>query len=441
MKVIIIGGNAAGMTAAAKLRRLDKDDEIIVYEKGTDISYSGCGMPYVLGDVVNDPKQLIARTVDDFNHQDISVNLNHEVVQVLPKEKQIIVKDIKTDKTFKTSYDKLLISTGTFAKRTNVPGSKDIKVYVLNKLEDMRHLEKALKDVNHVTIIGGGYIGVEIAENLRHQHIEVDIIQKGQHLLSIYDQVYADKAKKVLETMGVGVHLSENLKNYEAHGKQIKITTDKHTYVTDLVIEAIGVRPQTQFLEDIDLHMLKNGAIVVNDFMETSIIDIYAAGDCVAYKHLLKDDLVYVPLGTHANKSGKIAALNMKGEGERFPGIIGTNIIKIGDFALAKTGLGFEEAKDIGLDVDHVDIKAKHQTGYYPGAVDIDIRFVYDKDSKIILGAQLFGKKGVSDRINIMALAITQKMKSKDFAKLDFAYAPPFSPVWDPLLIAASQIK
>ncbi len=441
MKVCIIGGNAAGMTAAAKLRRLDKHDEIIVYEKGTDISYSGCGMPYVLGDIVDDPKKLIARTVSDFDKQDINVNLNHEVIQVLPKEKQIIVKDLKADKTFKTSYDELIISTGTFAKRTNVPGSKNIDVYVLNKLEDMRYLESALKGVNHVTIIGGGYIGVEVAENLRHKHIEVDIIQKGKHLLSIYDQEFADKAKKVLETMSVGIHLNENLKSYEAHGKQIKLTTDKHTYVTDLVIETIGVSPQTKFLEDTEINMLKNGAIVVNEFMETSIIDIYAAGDCVAYKHLLKDDLVYVPLGTHANKTGKIVALNMKGDAESFPGIIGTNIIKIGDYALAKTGLGYQESKDIGLDIDHVDIKAKHQTGYYPGAVDIDIRFVYDKDSKIILGAQLFGKKGVSDRINIMALAVTQKMKAEDFAKLDFAYAPPFSPVWDPLLIAASQIK
>jgi len=240
--------------------------------------------------------------------------------------------------------------------------------------------------------------------------------------------------------MGVGIHLSENLKSYEAHDKQIKISTDKHTYVTDLVIEAIGVSPQTKFLNDTEIHMLKNSAIIVNNFMETSIIDVYAAGDCVAYKHLLKEDLVYVPLGTHANKSGKIVALNMKGDSESFPGIIGTNIIKISDYALAKTGLGYQEAKDIGLDIDHVDIKAKHQTKYYPGAVDIDIRFVYDKDSKIILGAQLFGQKGVSDRINIMSLAITQKMKAKDFAKLDFAYAPPFSPVWDPLLIAASQI-
>ncbi len=441
MKVIIIGGVAAGMTAAAKLRRLDKDVIIHVYEKGRDLSYSGCGMPYVLGDVVTDQDKLIAKTYEEFQKQDIKVFLMHEVFKVDPKEKIVHIKDLDKDLVIKDTYDKLLIATGAYAKRTHIPGSDKIDVHVLNQFSDMKLLKPKIDKALSIAIIGGGYIGIELAENLINLKKEVYILQKGDYILKAYDKDISKKALDALTRSGVHVHLNQDLKSYTYQDDQILIKTNKNTFKVDLVIEAIGVSPNTNFLKDTGIDMLDHGAMITNRHMQTSIDDIYAAGDCVAYYHQIKDSFVYMPLGTHANKTGKVAANHMFGIDDSFSGIVGSNILKVCDLTFAKTGLGIDEAKKLNLNYDFVDITAKHQTSYYPGATDLFIRLVYEKDTTILKGAQLVGENGVSDRINIMALAITKQMTAKAFAELDFAYAPPFSPVWDPLLIAASQIK
>ncbi len=441
MKVIIIGGVAAGMTAAAKLRRLDKDISITVYEKSTDISYSGCGMPYYLGDVVTDEDKLIARTQEDFKEENIDVFLRHEVIKLLPDKKKVLIKDLNNNQIITDTYDKLLIATGTYANRTNVEGSNDVDVYVLNQLDDMRYLKPVIDKAKSIAIIGGGYIGVELAENLIELNKEVHLIQREDQLLSVYDKDIAKKAEKALTKQGVKIYLGNQLESYKKADKNIIVKTDKQKIKVDLVIESIGVTPNTKFLKETGLKMLDNGAIITNDLLETNLKDVYAAGDCVAYHHIIKNDYAYVPLGTHANKTGKIVALNMVGKTTSFPGIVGSNILKVAHLGFAKTGLGIDEAKKLNLDYDFVDITAKHQTGYYPGAKDLFIRLVYEKSTKIIKGAQLVGEKGVADRINIMALAVTKQMTADNFVQLDFAYAPPFSPVWDPLLIAASQIK
>lgn len=441
MKVIIIGGVAAGMTAAAKLRRLDKDVSIHVYEKSNDISYSGCGMPYYLGDVIQDEEKLVARTKEDFKKIGIDVFLRYEVIKLLPDKKEVLIKDINNNQIITDTYDKLLIATGTYANRTHVKGSDAVDIHVLNQLDDMRYLKPEIDKAKSIAIIGGGYIGVELAENLIELKKKVHLIQMDAQLLSVYDEEIARKGEKVLTDQGINIYLSEKLESYEKDKDQIIVKTDKNTLTVDLVIESIGVKPNTKFLEETGLKMLGNGAILTNDLLETNIKDVYAAGDCVAYHHLIKNDYAYVPLGTHANKTGKIVALNMAGITTSFPGIVGSNILKIAHLGFAKTGLGIDEARKLNLDYDFVDITAKHQTSYYPGAKDLFIRLVYEKSTKIIKGAQLVGEKGVSDRINIMALAITKQMTAEEFVQLDFAYAPPFSPVWDPLLIAASQIK
>ena len=441
MKVIIIGGVAAGMSAAAKLKRLKKDAVIHVYEKGMDLSYSGCGMPYFLGDVITDEKKLIARTKEEFMKNDIKVFLKHEVIKVIPEHKEIQMKDLKNNLMIKDAYDKLLIATGTYAKQTQVDGSNEVKIHVLNQLHDMRALKPVIDKAKSVAIIGGGYIGVEVADNLVELRKKVHLVQRGDQLLSVYDKDIASKAKDILEDLGVNIYLNESLISYEKDNDKIIVKTNHRKLEVDVVIEAIGVHPNTAFLVGSGINMKDNGAIVTNKYFETNIKDIYAAGDCIAYHHIIKDELAYVPLGTHANKSGKIVAQNMVGKNITFSGIVGSNILKVGEFAFAKTGIGIDEAKKLNLDYDYVDITAKHQTSYYPGAKDLFIRFIYEKTSLILKGAELVGITGVSDRINIMALAITKKMTASEFTELDFAYAPPFSPVWDPLLIAASQIK
>lgn len=441
MKTIIIGGVAAGMTAAAKLKRLDSTHQIHVYEKGNDLSYSGCGMPYFLGDIVQDEKRLIARYQDDFHKQGIDVFLSHEVTHVDATAKLVTITNLLTNESLTDSYDYLVIGTGTTASRTNVPGSKEANVYVLNQLSDMRLIKQEVQEHRHVAIIGGGYIGVEVAENLAHMNLTVHLIQSSNQLLSVYDYDVALKAKDALEGMGVHVHLDSRISKYEKDGTKTVIVTNNATYSVDFVIESIGVRPNTAFLSDLELAMLPNGAILTNEHGETSIPNIYAAGDCAAYYHRIKNEYVYVPLGTHANKTGRIVAENIAGIQSTFPGIIGSNIIKVAALAFAKTGFGIDEARTLNLDYDYVDVTAKHQTSYYPGATDLFMRIVFDKATGVLKGAQLVGENGVSDRINIMALAITQQLTAAEFAQLDFAYAPPFSPVWDPLLVAANLIK
>lgn len=441
MKTIIIGGVAAGMTAAAKLKRLKPDHQIHVYEMGEDLSYSGCGMPYFLGDIVTDESKLIARYRDDFEKLGIHVFLAHQVIQVVPESKEIIIKNLKDDSTFIDQYDSLIIATGTTAIRTNALGSDVANLYVLNQLPDMRRIKEEVKSGKKVAIIGGGYIGVEVAENLAHKGLEVHIIQRGNQLLGVYDFDIAEKAKVALNEQGIQIHLEENLKSYSKKRDKTIVTTDKGSYEVDFVIESIGVKPNTAFLNLIGLKMLSNGAILTNEYGETSLNNIYAAGDCVAYYHQIKKENVYVPLGTHANKTGRVVAENIAGNSLSFPGIVGSNIIKVANLAFAKTGLGIDEARALKLDYDFVDITTKHQTSYYPGATNLFIRVVYEKNSSVLKGAQLVGEKGVSDRINIMALAITKNMTAQEFSQLDFAYAPPFSPVWDPLLVATNQIK
>jgi NADPH-dependent 2,4-dienoyl-CoA reductase/sulfur reductase-like enzyme len=441
MKVIIIGGVAAGMTAASKLRRLDEKATIHVYEKGNDLSYSGCGMPYYLGDIIKTKKSLVARFKEDFDEQNIDVFLKHEVIQIFPQTKEVLVKNLITKDVFRDQYDKLLIATGTFAARTHVPGSNVANIYVLNQLEDMRQIKKEVQKGKSVLILGGGYIGIEVAENMAKKQLKVTVIERDKKILMVYDKEIAQMAQQALEDEGVVFKLSENLISYDRKDDKTIVITDKSTYDVDFVIESIGVRPNTKFLKDTDIKMLKNGAIITNDRCETSIKDIYAAGDCATYHHIIKKQEVYVPLGTHANKTGRIVAEQMAGIDTRFLGIVGSNIIKVGKFGLAKTGLGIDEARQLGLNYDFVEITAKNLPGYYPGTTDLFVRIVYEKETGILKGAQLFGEKGVSDRINIMALAITKNLTASEFSQLDFAYAPPFSTVWDPLLVAALQVK
>lgn len=441
MKTIIIGGVAAGMTAAAKLKRLDPHHTIHVYEIGCDLSYSGCGMPYFLGDIVTDETRLIARYKEDFEKLGINVFLEHEVIEVNPKNQSVTVTNLKTNEVITDDYDHLVIGVGTTANRTNVPGSDLANLYVLNQLPDMRLIKPEIISGKHVAIIGGGYIGVEVAENLAHQGLTVHVIQRGNQLLNVYDYDVAKKAEKALKDIGVQIHLDENLKAYNKGNNKTIVTTDKNQYSVDFVIESIGVRPNTAFLKDINLDMLRNGAILINKYCETSLSNIYAAGDCVAYYHQIKDEQVFVPLGTHANKTGRIVAENIAGLKIEFAGIVGSNIIKVAHLGFAKTGIGIDEARKLNFDYGFVDVTTKHQTSYYPGATDLFMRIVFEKQTGILKGAQLVGEKGVSDRINIMALAITKNLTASEFSQLDFAYAPPFSPVWDPLMVATNQIK
>jgi len=418
MKTIIIGGVAAGMSAASKLKRLDPKRDIVVYEKGHDLSYGACGMPYFLSNIIEKEASLVARTKDQFEASGITVKTGHEVIGIFPKEKTITFKNETSEGV--DHYDDLIIATGASPVHIPVNNHTLKGIYPLNSLRDAVTLKEVLKDAKNVAIIGAGFIGMEVAENMIHMGKTVHMIELSNQVLAPYDKVYADKAQKILEEAGVLIHLEEGLQGYQGEGHVTSVVTDKKTYSVDVVIEAVGVKPNTAFLKDSGLSMIPNGA----------------------YPHQLLKDPAFVPLGTHANKLGRVIAERLCGNLElAFQGVIGSNILKVMDYTVAKTGLTMKDNERLSLNLAYVDVTAKDHAGYYPGATPIDIRLVYDKDSKVIKGAQMVGLKGVANRINIMATVISQKMTASDLAGLDLAYSPPFQPVWDPLQVAANQIK
>lgn len=442
MKTLIIGGVAAGMSCASKLRRLDPNREIIVYERGHDLSYGACGMPYYLSDIIEDEKSLVARFKEEFEESGIKVMTGHEVTHLDAQHKTI--EGQKEDGSlFKDSYDQILIATGASGIHLDIKNHHLKGIYPLTSLQHAITLKKELQKVQTVVIIGAGYIGIEVAENLIEMGKTVHLIQRSNQVLSSYDKMYADMAEAALIKAGVMIHKEETVIGYTGEDHVQSVLTQTHEYPADCVIESVGVKPNTNFLKGSGLKMLDNGAIIVNDKGETSLTDVYAAGDCVAYPHLLLKTPQFIPLGTHANKLGRVVAERLAGDqNAHFKGVLGSNIIKVMDLTVTQTGLSMNDhARHPELNLDYVDIKAKDHAGYYPGAETIYLRLVYDQTTHVIKGAQMVGKKGVADRINILATIIDQGLTADQVSMLDFAYAPPFQPVWDPIHIAALQIK
>ncbi|MFP4287466.1 MAG: CoA-disulfide reductase [Candidatus Izemoplasmataceae bacterium] len=444
MNVLIIGAVAAGMSTASKLRRLDESIKITVLEKGKDVSYGACGLPYFLSDMISDEQKLIARTPEKFIEQGINLLLNHEAIEVNHEEKTVKAFNHETKEERIFSYDKLVIATGTSPIRLPVEGKNLKGIHTLNSLEDGRRLKAALNkpDVKKVAVVGAGYIGLEVAENLIEMGKEVIIIEKENRVLTKFSELVSKITLETLLSHDISVNLNETVMAYHGKDHVTHVITDDATYQVDLVIEAIGVIPNTKFLENIPFERLSNGAIITNKRMETSVKDIYAAGDCVAYYHrILKTTHSFLPLGTHANKAGRVIAENIAGENSFFEGVIGSSVIKVFDLEIARTGLDLKEAKAHHINAKSVHITAKDRSSYYPNAKNIDIEIIYNDDTCQLLGAYMIGKSGVAHRINTIATAVSLGMTAEEYAALDYAYAPPFSPVYDPVQIATNQIK
>ncbi len=444
MRVLVIGGVAAGMSAASKLKRENPQATIKVYEKGSDLSYGACGMPYYISDVIKNDTALIARTKKGFEERGISVALHSEVTGLDEHKKTITIENLKTGKITTDHYDKLIIASGAHAIRLPVEGSDLDEIHVLNSLDDARYLKECLskKTVKNVTVIGAGFIGIEVVETLREMNIAVHLVERETQVLPQYDQDIITHVEQSLKAHNVTLHMGQTLQAYKQSGDKVTVITDKTQFETDFVIEAIGVRPNTMFLENTSINRLKNGAIIVNDKNETNVKDIYAAGDCATVYHRLKDSYeAYIPLGTHANKAGRIIAAQLSGEEKRFKGVIGSNILKAFELTVAKTGLSEKEAQAMQVNYGTITTKTASHAGYYPNATPIHTKVIYDKTTCRILGAQMIGEQGVGSRINIFATAIWNEMTAKGISEMDLAYAPPFASVWDSVQITTNQIK
>ena len=444
MKVIIIGGVAAGMSAAAKLKRANKEAQITVYEKSRHVSFGACGLPYFVGNFFEDSQKMIARTVEQFNASGITVNIEHEVLNVDTDNKCITVKNLLTGETFTDTYDKLMIATGASAIIPPI-NNVDLKhVYTLKSMEDGEALKHAMQNeaLKRVAIVGAGFIGLEVVEAAKQYGKEVHVFQLNDRVLvDTFDKEITDLLEEELRTHDVHLHLSQTVTELVGDQAVTQIKTNDETFDVDIVVLTAGVRPNTSFLKGTGIEMLRNGALVIDHEGRTSIEDIYAAGDCASINHILKPEPAYIPLATVANKMGRIIGENLAGAHHTFNGSLASACLKVMNLEAGRTGLSEQEAMNLGINYKTVFITDMNQTSYYPGQSKINVKLIYNADTKVILGGQIVGRKDAVQRVNVLATAIFAGLTTDQLAMLDLCYAPPFARTWDVLNIAGSVAK
>lgn len=444
MRVIIIGGVAAGMSAAAKLKRSKPDYEVVVYEKTDVVSFGACGLPYFVGGFFDDPKNMIARAPEKFRESGIDLNIFHEVVSVDTESRKLNVKNVATGDIFVDSYDKLMIATGA---SSIIPPIKNVKlenVSTLKSLEDGVRVKELMnkEEVKKVAIIGAGFIGLEAVEAAKKLGKEVVVFQLEDRILpQVFDKEITDVLEEEIRNHDVDLHLEEIVNELVGETKVEKVITNKGEYEVDLVIVATGVRPNTSFLKDTKINMLPNGAIIVDDFGKTSIDDIYAAGDCATIHNIVTGQDSYVPLATGANKLGRIVGENLAGANNSFQGSLGSSCIKVMDMEAAATGITEAQAEKLGIEVKAKFISDFNQTNYYPGRNKMYVKLVYDANTKVILGGQVAGFKDAVQRTNVIAACVFGKLTTSQLGMLDLCYAPPFARTWDILNVAGNVSK
>lgn len=444
MKVIIIGGIAAGMSAAAKFKRLSPNDDVVVYEKGDIVSFGACGLPYYVGGFFDDSNEMIARTPEAFREAGVEIHTKHEVTNVDFSNKKVTVKNLNTNEVLEESYDKLMIASGA---RAIIPPIKNIdleNVVTLKSMDDGNKLRELMsKEENKkIAIIGAGFIGLEAAEAAKYRGKEVTVIQLQDRVLQeVFDKDITDLLEEELRENGVNLLLSETVTELIGDGKVSKVKTNKREIEADIVILATGVKPNTDFLNCDEIKMIRNGAIVVDKYGRTSVEDVYAAGDCATINSLITDREIYVPLATGANKLGRIVGENLAGQNNSFQGSMASSCIKVMDMEAARTGLSEKEVLNLGFNYKTKFITDMNQTSYYPGRERIYVKLIYDAHTRVILGGQVAGYKDAVQRCNVLAACIYAKMTTEQLGMLDLCYAPPFSRTWDVLNITGLQSR
>lgn len=444
MKILILGGNAAGMSAAGRLLRRAPKTKVVVVEKSGEVSYGACGLPYYVGGLNQDLDLMRIRSAEAFRAQGIDLRLFHCVKEVDFSQREAVIQ--AADGCYREAFDQLLIATGSSAILPPLPGIALPGVYTLKTLADGAALQAALalEENRQVAIVGGGYIGLELAEACLRLHKQIRLFEAQERLLSGFDPEFSEAAAEELREHGVSLQLGEAIERIEAHNGQKTLHTPKGSYPADIVIFAIGVRPNTAFLAGSPLDMLRNGAIVTNAQMQTSVAGVYAAGDCATVMHRLLQKPAYLPLGTNANKQGRFAADAMLGRPYAgYRGALGTAMLRCVQLELAKTGLTESEARQAGIDAASVTVTAPSHAPYYtqPLPIPITIKLCFKRGDGQLLGAQLMGRGESAQRINVFACAIDGGMTTAQLGAADLGYAPPFSSVWDAIHIAANAAK
>lgn len=445
MKVVIIGGVAGGATAAARIRRLDEKAEIMVFEKSGFISYANCGLPYYIGGTIENEVDLTLQTPQSFYSRfRVDMRVYHEVISINPDSKTVTVKNLGTGEVFEESYDKLLISTGARPVKPPFDGIDSDRIFTLRTVEDTLKIKKYVTEnkSKSAVIVGGGFIGIEVAENLHELGMNVTLVEAAQQLMSPFDSDMAAFIHAEIRKNGINLMLNTMVEGFAdtESGINVKLK-DKDTLNADMVVMAIGVAPDTALAKNAGLALGIKDSIVVNDRMETSHLDIYAVGDAVQIKNFVTDSDTLISLAGPANKQGRIAADNICGGDSRYTGGQGSSVIKIFDLTAASTGINERTAAQSGLAFDKVILSPMSHAGYYPGGKIMTMKVIFEKETYRILGAQIIGYDGVDKRIDVLAAAIRAGMKAYDLAELDLAYAPPYSSAKDPVNMAGYIIE
>lgn len=444
MKVVIVGGVAGGATAAARIRRLNEQAEIVVFERSGYISYANCGLPYYIGDVITDPEELTLQTPESFfSRFRIMMKVLHEVTAIHHDRKTVSVRNLKTGEEFEEGYDKLILSPGAKPTQPKPSGMEANKLFTLRTVEDTFKI-KAYINNNHpksAVIAGGGFIGLELAENLHELGIDVTIVQSQKQLMMPFDSDMAAFIHAEVRKHGIHLVLGHKVEGFiEKDGGVNVLLSDGTSLPGDIAVLAIGVTPDTHLAKEAGLELGVRGSIVVNDRMETSVPDIYAAGDAVQVKHFVTDEDTLISLAGPANKQGRIIADNICGGDSRYMGSQGSSVIKVFDLTAASTGINETHAKNAGLNADTVILSPMSHAGYYPGGKVMTMKVVFEKETYRLLGAQIVGYEGVDKRIDVLATAIRAKMTAVELKDLDLAYAPPYSSAKDPVNMAGFMI-
>jgi len=443
-RVVVVGADAAGMSAASQAKRLRGDDlDVVALERGSHTSYSACGIPYWIGGDVSSVNRLIARTADEHRANGIDLRMRAEAVGLDLDRREVEVRDHAGSTTYRLGFDHLVLATGARPRRPDVPGIGADGVFGVQTLDDGERVLDALDhEPRRAVVVGGGYIGIELAEAMVNRGLAVTVVTRSAEPMATLDPDMGRQVHKAMEAMGIDVRTSVELHGIGtgADGRAQAVLTDAGEFAADLVVLGTGVSPETSLAVDAGISMGRWGGLITDLQMRVfDVPGVWAAGDCVESIDLVSGNRVHVALGTHANKQGRALGTNLGGGYATFPGVVGTAVSKVCDLEIARTGLREKDCDAVGFGYLTVIVDSTTRAGYYPGASRVTVKLVVEQGSGRLLGGQIVGREGSAKRIDVLAVALWNRMTVEEIVSLDLGYAPPFSPVWDPVLIAARK--
>lgn len=444
MRIVIVGGNAGGMSAAARLRRLSEKAEIIILERGGDVSYANCGLPYYIGGVITEKSALNVQTPERLRSRfALDVRTRQEAVRLDATQKELLVRDLGEKKEYVLSFDRLILAPGASPVRPALPGLADPRVFTLRDLPDTYRMDEFIreKQPKNALVVGAGYVGLELAENLAHAGLDVTVAELSDHIIAPLDAEMAAGPQRYLRQKGIRLLLQNGLTGVKPGEKELMVSLTGGELCTDLLVLGIGVKPESGLAREAGLQLNDRGAIIVDARMRTSAKDIYAVGDAVEVTNAVTGKRAHIPLAGPANRQGRIAADSIMDIPRRYAGTQGTAIVKLFDLTVGSTGINETLAKREGLSYDKVYLTPLSHAGYYPGAVPMTMKVLFETGTGRILGAQIAGFEGVDKRLDVLSVAVRQRLTAEDLVDFELSYAPPYSSAKDPVNMAGFMIQ